>query len=145
MLRHLEGLGHEVIDHGGSAGTDRPYYAVADEVAAGVSAGALDRAILFCGTGMGMAIVANKRPGVYAAVCETKEAAVTARSINDANVLTLGGMLTAPARARAIVDAFLVTEFKQGWGPEIAAFLDEAQAGIRALEQRGAAESGRKT
>lgn len=50
--------------------------------------------MLVCGTGMGMAILANKFPGVYAAVCENRTAAERARSINNANVLTLGGFVT---------------------------------------------------
>jgi len=57
------------------------------------AAGGQDRAVLCCGTGMGMSIIANKYPHVYAAVVETVEAAGNAAAINNANVLTLGTML----------------------------------------------------
>lgn len=69
--------------------------------------GRAERALLVCGSGMGMAIVANKAPGVYAAVCENVEAARKARSINNSNVLTLGEMVTSAELAQEIVKVWL--------------------------------------
>ena len=80
-------------------------------MASRVSRGEVGRGILVCGTGMGMAIIANKFPGVYAAVCENRTAAERARSINNSNVLTLGGFVTPPEEAKEIVEAWLMTEF----------------------------------
>ena len=102
---HLAQAGHEVVDAGGSAQRERNYYDVAHEVAAQVGRGEVERAVLICGTGMGMAIIANKHPRVFAAVCEDAATATKARSINNANVLTLGAMVTASFRANEIVDA----------------------------------------
>jgi ribose 5-phosphate isomerase B len=135
VKNHLLELGHECLDLGGSSDNERPYYEVARELAHKVGAGEVERGILVCGTGMGMAIIANKHAGVYAAVCEDSAAAAKARSINNANVLTLGGMVTAPFKANEIVDAFLSTGFKSGWGDEIQAFLDRSMTDIRDIER----------
>jgi ribose 5-phosphate isomerase B len=134
VKQHLLTLGHTCVDLGGTADEKRPYYEVAHELAKKVSSGECDRGILVCGTGMGMAIVANKHPNVYAAVCEDPSAATKARSINNANVLTLGGMVTAPYKAKEIVDAFLTTRFKSGWDDEIQAFLDRSVGEIQRIE-----------
>ncbi len=131
---HLEAGGHLCVDLGGSSEQRRAYYEVAHELAEQLSAGAYKRGVLVCGTGMGMAIVANKHSGVYAAVCEDAATAARARSINNANVLTLGGMVTAPFKATEIVDAFLATEFKSSWDDEIQAFLDQSMVDIKGIE-----------
>jgi len=94
VKEHLEAAGHVCIDLGGSSDRQRAYYDVAHELAEKVGSGAYERGVLVCGTGMGMAIVANKHLGMYAAVCEDAATAVKARSINNANVLTLGSMFT---------------------------------------------------
>ena len=134
VKRHVVDSGHECVDLGGSSDEERPYYEVAHELARKVGSGEVQRGILVCGTGMGMAIVANKHAGVYAAVCEDPSAAAKARSINNANLLTLGGMITAPYKAREIVDAFLGTEFKSGWDGEIQTFLERSMKDIREIE-----------
>jgi ribose 5-phosphate isomerase B len=133
IKRHLQEHGHTVVDVGGSAGAERPYYEVAREVGRIVGRGELDRGILFCGSGMGMAILANKVKGVYAAVCEDVSAATNARAINNANVLALGGLVTAEARARQIVDAFLTTRFTNGMG-ELTPFLERSMGEIARIE-----------
>ncbi len=134
VKRHLLDSGHECVDLGGSFDQERPYYEVAHELATRVGSGEVERGILVCGTGMGMAIVANKHPRVYAAVCEDPSTAAKARSINNANLLTLGGMITAPDKAKEIVDAFLATEFKSGWDGEIQNFLEQSMKDIRQIE-----------
>jgi ribose 5-phosphate isomerase B len=134
VKEHLETAGHKCLDLGGSSDQQRAYYDVAHELAEKVGSGACERGVLVCGTGMGMAIVANKHPRVYAAVCEDAATAARARSINNANVLTLGGMVTAPFKAKEIIDAFLATEFKSGWDDEIQAFLDQSMLDIQHIE-----------
>ena len=136
VKQHLLALGHECVDLGGTANEARPYYEVAHELAGKVDSGECDRGVLVCGTGMGMAIIANKHPNVYAAVCEDPSAATKARSINNANIVTLGGMVTAPYKAKEIVDAFLSTEFKSGWDEEIQAFLDRSMIEIQRIESQ---------
>ena len=137
VKKHLLEQGIGVQDagvHGAEEG--RAYYAVAAEVALQVSRGRVERGILVCGTGMGMAIIANKAPGVYAAVCENRSAAERSRSINNSNVLTLGGLVTTDEMAREIVDAWLDTDFTSGWDPQIQEFLRTSVGEIRSIEKR---------
>ncbi|NEO66946.1 MAG: RpiB/LacA/LacB family sugar-phosphate isomerase [Moorea sp. SIO4G2] len=122
---------------------ETPYYQIASEVAQRVGNQQADRGILVCGTGMGMAIIANKHPGVYAAVCENTNAAEKSRSINNSNVLTLGGFITSPEVAVEIVDTWLTTEFTSGWEPPIQEWLENSIKDIAILEneQFGSIES----
>lgn len=135
VRQHLQAARHEVVDLGvRSPDEPQPYYEIAAQAARRLVSGDAWRAVLVCGTGMGMAIIANKFSGVYAAVCENRQAAVHARSINNANVLTLGGMVTPAGTARDIVDSFLATEFAAGWDPPIQEFLHKSMPAIRELE-----------
>lgn len=90
-----------------------PYYAVAEKVAPLVQAGEFDRAILICGTGAGMCIVANKYKGVHAVACEGVYSAKMARAINGANVLCMGGWIVGPELAVEMTKVFLSTEWLQ--------------------------------
>jgi ribose 5-phosphate isomerase B len=119
-----------------SSGSQTPYYETASDVAKRVGNGLADRGILVCGTGMGMCIIANKHPGVFAAVCENAFAAEKSRSINNSNVLTLGGFVTTPTMAKEIVDIWLNTEFTQGWDAGIQAWLQNSMGDIHELEQK---------
>jgi len=131
---HLQGMDDLEIDDLSTEDDDTPYFRTATEVAQRISDGEADRGILVCGSGMGMCIIANKHPGVFAAVCENAFAAEKARSINNANVLTLGGFVTTPMRAAEIVDAFLDTDFTEGWDPEIQDWLEGSMHEIAELE-----------
>jgi ribose 5-phosphate isomerase B len=91
---------------------DYPDFAAA--VARAVASGEVDRGVLVCGTGIGMALAANKVPGVRAAPVMDLETAKLAREHNDANVLALGARVTPPERALDIVRLFLKTEFEGG-------------------------------
>lgn len=109
---HLLAEGHDVVDLGTYSAEAVDYPDVALKVARGVVAGEAERGILVCGTGVGMAMAANKVVGVRAAnVTDDPEIARLARRHNDANVLTLAGRFTPPDVAKRIVDAFLETEF----------------------------------
>lgn len=112
---------------------------VGGEVQRASEAGAGDRAVLCCGTGAGMAVVANRYPTVVAVPCASEQAARDARSINDCNVLALGGMTTAAEEATRIVDVWLATAFKEGWAPAIQDFLAQSKPEIAALRFPGAA------
>ena len=92
----------------------RPYYAVAEKAAPLVQSGEFDRAILICGTGAGMCIVANKYKGVHAVACEGIYSARMARAVNGANVLCMGGWIVGPELAVEMTRAFLSTEWLQG-------------------------------
>ena len=90
-----------------------PYDQVASEVAPKVQSGEYDRAILICGTGAGMCVVANKYKGVYAVACEGVYSAKMARAINNANVLCMGGWIVGPEMAVEMVKTFLTTDWCQ--------------------------------
>jgi ribose 5-phosphate isomerase B len=110
----LRAAGHEVEDLGtdSKASIDYPDYAKA--VALKVSAGAAERGILVCASGVGMSIAANKVRGVRAALAVHEEEVRLARQHNNANVLTLGQRFTAPQHALAMVEVFLETPFDGG-------------------------------
>ena len=90
-----------------------PYYQVASEVAPLVQNGTYDKAVLICGTGAGMSVVANKYKGVYAVACEGVYSAKMARAINNANVLCMGGWIVGPEMAVEMVKTFLSTAWCQ--------------------------------
>jgi ribose 5-phosphate isomerase B len=118
---HLRARGYEVVDFGVDD-SSRAYPAVAFEVAEQVAAGTYKRAVLCCGTGIGMAIAANKVPGVYAANCHDVYSAQRARKSNNAQILTMGGRVVAKELALVIVDAWLESEFEGGRSePKVAA------------------------
>jgi ribose 5-phosphate isomerase B len=112
LLRNEEGL--EVIDFGCHSEDPIDYPDVAFEVAQAVAEGMHDRAILICGTGIGMAIAANKVPGVRAAQAHDVYSAERARKSNDAQVLTMGARVIGPELAKSIVRAWLRSEFAGG-------------------------------
>lgn len=114
LKRLLDELGIAHEDFGTSSGQSVDYPDFAREVAAGVASGAFDRGILVCGSGIGMAIAANKVAGVRAAAVFDAETARLSREHNDLNVLTLGARLLPESRARDIVRIFLETVFEGG-------------------------------
>ena len=107
-------LNHECIDF--SSDSDQPvdYPDLAYQAAEAVSTKSADRAILVCGTGIGMSIAANKVKGVRAALCYDELNAKISRNHNDANVLCLSGDLLGSAVLRKIVETWLTTEFSGG-------------------------------
>ena len=115
LLRgHLAAQGHEVLDRGPAddSRVDYPDFAVL--VARDVADGTAERGVLVCGTGIGMAVAANKVHGIRAANVTSPEFAALAREHNDANVVTVSGRFVDDATNRAIVDTFLSTEFGGG-------------------------------
>lgn len=104
----------EIIDFGiDSEDNPQPYVVQAPKVAKAIQRGEADKGILICGTGQGMAIVANKHKGVYAVVADGVFSAERGKIINNANVLTMGGWITAPFLGTQIVDGWLSMEFTQ--------------------------------
>ncbi len=107
-------LGFSVDDVGTRSEQSVDYPDYARQVAEKVAAGNADRGILVCGTGIGMAMTANKVPGVRAATVHDVSTAHLAREHNDANVLTLGARVLDAAAIPAIVREFLSTPFAGG-------------------------------
>ena len=110
----LTDSGHRVLDFGTHSGesVDYPDYAAA--VGMAVAKGEADRGVLVCGTGIGMAIAANKIAGVRAAQCADSASAQISRQHNDTNVVTLGARTTPPETAVEIVKKWLDTGFEGG-------------------------------
>ncbi len=106
--------GHEVLDEGTSSedSCDYPDYAL--RVARRVAEGEADRGIAVCATGIGMAMVANKVPGIRAAVCNDLYTARYSRLHNDANVLTMGARVIGPGMAEEILRVWMETPFEGG-------------------------------
>jgi ribose 5-phosphate isomerase B len=127
IASELAERGHDVVNIGAGLGTPRPWAEVALDVARGVAAGEAERGIVCCYTGTGVAMAANKVPGVRAALCVDESTARGARQWNDANVLALSLRLTAPTVAREIVRAFLETPYGGGEGASIAAMARAEQ------------------
>ncbi len=112
----------------------KPYFDVASTVAPLVADGTYEKAVLICGTGMGMSIVANKHKGVYAAVVESVYGAKMCRAINNANVLCMGGWVIGPEMGLAMVKAFLNTHFLQDLEDWRKAFLTNAEIRVKEIE-----------
>ena len=93
------------------ARSGEPYASTAERAALGILAGHFDRGILACGTGIGVAISANKVPGIRAAQTHDTYSADRAARSNNAQIITLGARVIGPELAKAIVDAYLAAEF----------------------------------
>src|SRR3954468_16182776 len=110
----LRSAGHDVTDVGTASADSVDYPAFAERAARLVADGDVDRAVLACGSGVGVSIVANKVAGVRAVNAHDASEAEMARRHNDANVVTLSGARLQPAHADRIVTTFLRTAFEGG-------------------------------
>jgi ribose 5-phosphate isomerase B len=138
LREHLEGLGHEVVDVGCKGEEDvTDYPDVALALAKRVADGEFSRGVLVCGTGIGMAMVANKVPGVRAACCHDPYSAERARKSNDAQIITFGAQIVGPSLACSLLDHWLESEFGGGRSlpkvEKIKRLDDQLAAGLAAL------------
>jgi len=92
-------------------GRDAFYANISDRVASAVLAGTYDRAILICGTGIGVQMAANKVPGIRAAQCHDTYSAAKASTSNNAQIITMGARVIGPELAKDIAESFLSTSF----------------------------------
>lgn len=107
-------LGLHCVDLSTSSDQPVDYPDIAYVAAKAIADGQADRAILVCGTGIGMSIAANKVKGIRAALCYDELAAKLSREHNDANVLCLSGDLVGPTMMRKIIETWLTTDFVAG-------------------------------
>ncbi|MEO1496515.1 MAG: ribose 5-phosphate isomerase B [Planctomycetota bacterium] len=114
VISTLESMGHAVVDDGAESGESVDYPDYASVVAKRVSDGEAERGVLICGTGIGMAIAANKFPGVRAAPCTDEVTAEISRRHNDLNVLCLSADLLSPRVVERMVSVWADTEFEGG-------------------------------
>lgn len=129
LAEYLTSNGYEVKDYGN--GTDQDYPDVAARVAKAVSSGEHERALLVCGTGLGMAITANKVPGVRAVTAHDPYSAERARKSNDAQVLAMGSRVIAPQAAEKVLDHWLESEFQGGGSTEKVEKMNEVDGQFR--------------
>ena len=111
IMRHLDNKGIEYPDFGAREGEVVLYPDVAYSVADAVASGEYERGILMCGTGIGMAICANKVPGVRAAVCHDPFSAERSRKSNDAQIMCMGERVIGVELAKYLVDIWLECDF----------------------------------
>ena len=114
LITLLQSKGYEVADLGTHSSDPCDYPLIGYKVASAVAGGAFDRGILLCKSGIGIAIAANKVPGIRAAVCTDVFDAERSRLHNDANVLVLGAEKMSPTAARRIVERWFATPFESG-------------------------------
>jgi len=108
IMTYVAAKGHECVDFG----SDDPIYAnVAFRVGEAVAAGECDRGLLFCGTGIGVCIAANKVKGAYAALVNNVYQAQRAALSNNANIITMGAQVTGIEVAKMMVDEYLGNTF----------------------------------
>lgn len=114
VISLLRAKGHTVTDEGPASEESVDYPDFAALVAKKVSSGAVDRGILICGTGIGMAVAANKFPGIRAAACSDEVTAELSRRHNDLNVLCLSGDLLSSRTCERVVEVWMDTAFEGG-------------------------------
>jgi ribose 5-phosphate isomerase B len=135
-------LGLDVDDQGTVSEESVDYPDYARKVAEEVAQGRADQGLLVCGSGTGMAITANKVPGVRAAVAWSEETARLARQHNDANVLAIGARTTPPERIPAIVRVWFSTEFEGGRHAARVNKIENMELATKAQRHGGAVGSG---
>jgi len=111
MKREVEALGHKVVDLGTHSTDPVDYPDFAERIGLAVVSGEIDRGILFCGSGIGASVAANKIPGVRAGNCSDTYSAHQGVEHDAMNVLVLGGRTVGPAVASEMVRAYLTAEY----------------------------------
>lgn len=114
IIEHLKKLGHDSVDCGAHDCNSIDYPDIATAVAEKIVDGEVDRGILICGSGIGMAITANKFPGVRAATCHDDLTAEMSRRHNNVNVMCLSADLLGERLIDRMVDLWINTEFEKG-------------------------------
>ena len=121
VKQHLEKKGWKITDVGVTAmgdqsdNTDLMFHRIGLKVGSMIAEGEFERAMIFCGTGMGIHIAASKCPHVHAGVVESVPAALRAITGNGVNVLALGAFYVTPELGKQCADAFLYNDFASGW------------------------------
>lgn len=113
LVERLRKAGHDVVDIGTQSAESTDYPDYAHKVATAVAEGTALRGLLVCGSGVGMAIAANRHKGVRAVNCSDTFTARYSRMHNDANILTLGERVVGPGLAADIVDLWIATPFSK--------------------------------
>jgi|SRR5699024_343069 len=110
----LKDTDHEIVDYGCNSCAEVDYPDVAFEVAQDISENKIERGILICGTGIGVAIAAGKYPGIRAALTHDTYSAERAQLSNNAQIITMGAQIIGPEVAKKVVEAYLSVEWAEG-------------------------------
>ena len=134
IVKFLAAKGYDYTDVTAPEGMS--YIAAGSAVGSAVSNKEYDFGIVICGSGMGVNLVANRYPGVYCGLVENVNTAAMARSITNCNVLALGGNIVAYDLANKMVEAFLETDFGQGFSPEMKVNLQKMFDEMDAVDKK---------
>lgn len=137
VVEHLKLLGVEVDDLDLLASKKVDYPDVGYNLSRRVASKEYDRGILICGTGLGMAMIANKVEGVYAGVCHDVYSAERLRKSNDAQILTMGSRVIGPELAKSVISAWIQSEFEGGRSAPKVSRMRE----IEKLDRQGSART----
>ena len=139
LVEHLRSLGVEVqdLDMLGSGKADYPD--IGCNLARHVANGDFDRGVLICGTGLGMAMVANKVRGVYAGTCHDVYSAERLCKSNDANVITMGARVVGPELAKSVLSAWVKSDFEGGRSASKVKRMRELEEELRSAPPQGPA------
>jgi ribose 5-phosphate isomerase B len=128
---YLNELGYQTDDLGVQSEEPVDYPSIGIKVAKAVGRGEYENGILVCGTGAGMAIVANKIPGVRAVCVSDPYTAERARASNNANIITMGSQVTGSEVAKKLIDIWLASEFQAGRSISKVAKIDQLDTEFR--------------
>lgn len=119
VKEHLEKIGYEVTDLGQQKdGEPVLYYVAAERIAKALQSGEFERGVVFCGTGAGVSMIANKYRGVYCVACESVFTAEKISLINNANLLAMGARVVSHDMACEMAEKFLAGKWCDGFAPE---------------------------
>ena len=138
IKNHLTEKGIEVVDAGVYDKNPVDYPDIALSVAEKIANNEFERGILICGTGIGMAITANKVPGVRAAQCHDIYSAERARKSNNAQIMTIGALVVGVELAKKLVDVWLESEFQGGRSIRKVDKINNVDKKFRKFEKEGA-------
>ncbi|MFS0751277.1 ribose 5-phosphate isomerase B [Oceanobacillus sp. 1P07AA] len=139
--RYLSGTEHEIVDYGCYSCNAVDYPDVAYEVSEAISKEEIDRAILICGTGIGVCIAANKYPGIRAALAHDVYSAERAQLSNNAQVITLGAQIIGEEVAIKVVEAYLNVSWAEGSKRKVDKITENENKFLAKQNQEVAADS----
>ena len=132
---HILSLGYDVNDVGQLKEDDKVmYYEAASAAAKALQTGEAERALVFCGSGGGVSLIANKHKGVYCVLCESVFTAERSQLINNANVLAMGENIISQAMAKEAAEKWLASNWCEGFAEERRLNNEKGYAAMQAIE-----------
>ena len=135
ILEHLRVMNVEAVDLDMLGKEKVDYPDIGFNLATKVAEGEFDRGLLICGTGLGMAMIANKVDGIYAGVCHDVYSAERLRKSNDAQIITMGARVIGTEAAKSVISAWLNSEFEPQHSGHKVKRMRELERGARARQK----------